>query len=99
MRAIKCKQDLGHAGTVWNANNILRQIEAAAGNHAAARVAWQQARDAYLAYRQQGGYAQYGGGKLVDHVLGLVSQQQVDEIQPFLNQFANDQARQTRSNS
>ena len=38
----------------------------------AARVAWEQARDAYLAYRRQGGYAaQGGGGQLVDHVLGL----------------------------
>jgi hypothetical protein len=58
--------------------NILHDIETATGNPAAARAAWQQARDAYLAYRQQGGYAQYGGGKLVDHVLGLLAQQQVD---------------------
>ena len=55
MRAIKCKQDLGHVGTVWNAFNILQKIEAAVGNHEAARAAWAQARDAYLAYRQQGG--------------------------------------------
>ena len=60
--------------------------EAAAGDQAAARAAWQQARDAYLAYRQQGGYAQYNGGKLVDHLLGLISHKQVDEIQPLFNQ-------------
>ena len=53
-------------------------------------MAWAQARAAYLAYRQQGGYAQRYGGKLVDHVLGLISQQKVDEIQPLFNQLAHD---------
>ncbi len=41
-RAIECKQNLGHAGTVWNAFNILYQIEMAPGNHEAARAAWAQ---------------------------------------------------------
>ncbi|MEM9116635.1 MAG: tetratricopeptide repeat protein [Cyanobacteria bacterium P01_F01_bin.56] len=89
-RAIECKQNLGHAGTVWNAFYILHQIETATGNPAAARAAWQQARDAYLAYRQQGGYAQGGGGKLVDHVLGLLAQQQVDEVQSLFAELTND---------
>ncbi len=88
-RAIECKQELGHAGTVWNAFNILRQIETAVGNGAAARAAWVQARDAYLAYRRQGGYAQYDGGKLVDHVLGLLAQQKVDEVNALFQEFAN----------
>ncbi|MEM1293650.1 MAG: hypothetical protein AAGH67_19475, partial [Cyanobacteria bacterium P01_H01_bin.162] len=66
------------------------QIETATGNPAAARAAWQQARDAYLAYRQQGGYAQYGGGKLVDQVLGLLSQQQVDEVQSLFAERLSD---------
>ncbi len=89
-RAIECKQNLGHAGTVWNAFNILHRIETATGNLAAARTAWQQARDAYLAYRQQGGYPQYYGGKLVDGVLGLIAQQQFDEIQSLFDELAND---------
>ena len=54
------------------------------------RAAWAQARAAYLAYRQQGGYAEGGGGKLVDHVLDLISQQKDDEIQPLLGQLANN---------
>ena len=90
MRAIECKQELGHAGTVWNAFNILHDIEAAAGDQAAARAAWAQARDAYLAYRGQGGYAQRDGGKLVDGVLGLISQQKADEIEPLFGQLANN---------
>lgn len=65
-------------------------IETADGNHAAAQEAWQLARDAYLAYRQQGGYAQYEGGKLVDEVLDLRSQQKADEVQALFDQVASD---------
>lgn len=90
MRAIECKRDLGHAAEPWKTFNILHQIEAATGNNAAARSAWQQARAAYLAYRQQGGYAQFGGGKLVDDVLSLMAQQQGDDIQALFDQLAND---------
>jgi tetratricopeptide (TPR) repeat protein len=90
IRAIECKQNLGHAGTVWNAFKILNQIEEEDGNHAAARAAWAQARDAYLAYRRQGGYAQFGGGRLVEHVLGLISPEKANEIQLLFDQLAND---------
>ncbi|MEM9219763.1 MAG: tetratricopeptide repeat protein [Cyanobacteria bacterium P01_F01_bin.150] len=86
-RAIECKQSFGHAATPWTSFSILHQIETATGNPEAAQGAWRQARDAYLAYRQQGGYAQYYGGKLVDHVLGLIAQQQTEEIEPLLSQL------------
>ena len=49
-----------------------------------------KARDAYLGYRQQGGYAQYNGGKFVEHIFGLISQEKGDEIESFFNQFASD---------
>ena len=90
MQAIACNRQFGHAGEPWTAFNILHKIETATGNQAAWAAAWRQARDAYLAYRRQGGYAQYSGGKLVDHVLGLIAQQQGDEIQPLLNQLAQE---------
>jgi tetratricopeptide (TPR) repeat protein len=89
-RAIECKQQFGHAATPWTSFDILHDIETATGNPAAARAAWHQARDAYLAYRQQGGYAQGGGGKLVEDVLGLLAQQQVNEIQPLFEQLTSD---------
>lgn len=89
-RAIECYQPFGVAAQPWTAFNILHDIETATGNPAAARAAWQQARDAYLAYRQQGGYAQYYGGKLVDHVLGLLAQQEVDEVQSLFAELTND---------
>ena len=90
MRAIECKRQFGHAAELWKTFDILHDIETADGNHAAARKAWTQAREAYLAYRRQGGDAQSFGGKLADVVLGLISQQKTGDIQPLFNQLAND---------
>ena len=90
MRAIECVRQFGHAAQPWKTFNILHDIETADGNHAAARKAWTRARDAYLAYRRQGGYAQSGGGRLADDVLGLMSQQKTGKIQPLFNGLANN---------
>ncbi|WP_204138029.1 tetratricopeptide repeat protein [Halomicronema sp. CCY15110] len=89
-RAIECDKPFGHAAEPWKTFAILHQIETATGHPAAARAAWQQARAAYLAYRQQGGYAQFGGGKLVDQVLGLLAQQQVDEVQSLFAELTHN---------
>jgi tetratricopeptide (TPR) repeat protein len=83
-RAIACKQEIGHAAEPWKSYDILHDIESATGNLAAARVAWGQARDAYLAYRRQGGYAQTPGGRLADQLLGSVQQGELDEGIQFL---------------
>jgi tetratricopeptide (TPR) repeat protein len=86
-RAIECKQNLGHAGTAWNALNILCLIEEATGNHAAAHAAWVQARDAYLAYRRQGGYVQQGaGGRLIEQIIKVIQQGEQEEPLQFLAQ-------------
>jgi tetratricopeptide (TPR) repeat protein len=93
LRAIDCNQPFGHAAQPWTAFHILHGIETAIGNPSAARGAWQQARAAYLAYRQQGGYAKFGGGKMVDQVLGLIAQRQVADRQALCNelvQMANE---------
>jgi tetratricopeptide (TPR) repeat protein len=90
LRAIECKRQFGHAAEPWLAFSILYDIETADGNHATAQEAWRQARDAYLAYRRQGGYAQADGGKLVDRVLGLLSEQKTDEAQALFDQIATD---------
>lgn len=73
-RAIECKEEIGLAAEPWKSFDILYQIESATGNPAAARAAWGQARDAYLAYRRQGGYAQYDGGKMCDQLLPVLQQ-------------------------
>jgi tetratricopeptide (TPR) repeat protein len=85
-RAIECYQPFGTAVEIYKSFDILHDIETATGNPAAARTAWQQARDVYLAYRQQGGYAQTPSGKLVDQILGSVQQGQADEAVQFLTQ-------------
>ncbi|MEO0378388.1 MAG: tetratricopeptide repeat protein, partial [Cyanobacteria bacterium P01_A01_bin.17] len=90
LRAIECYQPFGTAVELWKTFAILHNIETATGNPEAAQTARQQARDAYLAYRRQGGYAQYSGGKLVDHVLGLMAQEQTNEIGPLCEQLMDD---------
>ena len=87
-RAIECDKPFGHAAEPWKTFAVLHQIETATGNPEAAQVAWRQARDAYLAYRQQGGYAQTPGGKLADQILGDAQQGQADKAVQFLTQVA-----------
>ncbi|MCI5197610.1 MAG: tetratricopeptide repeat protein [Candidatus Electrothrix sp. AW5] len=87
-RAIACKEQIGLAALPWKSFNILHQIEAAEGNEAAAKAAWQQARDAYLAYRRQGGYAQFDGGKLADKIVDAVQQGKGEEMAQELGQLA-----------
>jgi len=91
MRAIECYQPFGTAVELWKSFNILRQIEEATGNPVAAHAAWEQARDAYLAYRRQGGYAQTPGGELVDQLLGAVKQGQASSALKELAQIAQSQ--------
>ena len=90
LRAIACKQAFGHVALPWTSFAILQKIETATGNPAAARAAWQQARDAYLAYRQQGGYAQYDGGKLADQVWAMVQQGKTEAAQQGLGELVEN---------
>jgi tetratricopeptide (TPR) repeat protein len=90
MRAIECDKPFGHAAEPWKTFEILRQIEEATANPTAAHAAWVQARDVYLAYRRQGGYAQQGHSPVMEHVVSLISQQKIGEIQELFNQWANE---------
>ena len=90
LRAIECRSQLGHAAELWKTFNVLQQIETAQDNPEAATNAWTQARDAYLAYRQQGGYAQYPPGKLADEVLEDITQDQTDKAINDLTELAQD---------
>jgi tetratricopeptide (TPR) repeat protein len=86
---IKRAIELGWAEP-WKSYAILRQIEEATGDPTAARAAWVQARDAYLAYRRQGGYASQGaGGQFIDQVLGLIQQKKAGEIQKLFDQYSD----------
>ena len=88
LRAIECKSQFGHAATPWTSFNILHQIETAQNNPKAAKSAWQKATQAYLAYRQQGGYAQHGSGKLADDILDLIKQDKSAEAITLLTKYA-----------
>lgn len=90
MRAIECKSQVGLASSPWTSFDILSNIERADGNHSAARAAWTQARDAYLAYRRQGGYAQHGHVRFAEQIVSLVGQQKVDEIQALFDRLVSD---------
>ena len=90
LRAIACDQAFGHVAEPWKTFYILQKIETATGNPAAARAAWQQARNAYLAYRQQGGYAQYDGGKLADQVWAMVQQGEAEAARQKLGELVEN---------
>ncbi|CAK8710715.1 hypothetical protein GKODMF_01605 [Candidatus Electrothrix gigas] len=87
-RAIECKEQIGPAAEPWKSCANRHQNEAAEGNDAAAKAAWQQARDAYLAYRRQGGYAQTPGGKLADQIVDAMQQGKGEEMAQELGQLA-----------
>ncbi|WKZ39900.1 MAG: tetratricopeptide repeat protein [Anaerolineales bacterium] len=89
MRAIECYQPFGTAAEPWTSYAILREIEIATDNPAAARTAWAQARDVYLAYRRQGGYANQGYVNFFERVIGFISQQKINELQTFFNELAS----------
>lgn len=89
MRAIECKSQIGLAATPWKSYEVLRNIEEATGNPVAARAAWEQARDAYLAYRRQGGYAAVGGGNIADQILPAIKQGASKQIVPELEKLAS----------
>lgn len=63
-RAIKCKEQFGHAAEPWQTWYILAKIETDAGNPAAAAEARRKAIGCYLAYRRDGGENHDGPGRL-----------------------------------
>ncbi|MCI5147558.1 MAG: tetratricopeptide repeat protein, partial [Candidatus Electrothrix sp. AR3] len=88
LRAIECKYRLDNTVNIWISLNILHDIEAAMGNHPVADAAWKQARDAYLAYRRQGGNAQTAGGSLAEHILTFAAQEKWEEIELQLKELS-----------
>ncbi|MCP4567491.1 MAG: tetratricopeptide repeat protein, partial [FCB group bacterium] len=90
MRAIESNRPFGHAVEPWKSFSILQDIETADGNHEAARSAWQQARESYLAYRQQGGYAQTSGGELIDKILDSAQKGDTSEAIQYLTQVTQE---------
>jgi tetratricopeptide (TPR) repeat protein len=63
-RAIECSKPFGHVAQPWRTFDILRLLERQTGNGDAARLARDQAIQAYLSYRRAGGASQTPSGKL-----------------------------------
>ncbi len=83
-RAIECKQPFGHAAEPWKTWSILHDLEVAVGNAQAATVARQQAIDAYLAYRRDGGEPQGAGGELCEIVTDAIQQEETTQAEQEL---------------
>jgi tetratricopeptide (TPR) repeat protein len=64
LRAIECDAQFGHASEPWKTWKILADIEANAGNPAAAAEAKRGAIACYLAYRRNGGENHFPDGRI-----------------------------------
>ncbi|WP_300327673.1 tetratricopeptide repeat protein, partial [Accumulibacter sp.] len=71
-RALACLRDLGHAAEPWKVWGILAAIENDDGRASEARQASRQAREAFLAYRRDGGENHSGGGRLAAEIARLL---------------------------
>jgi tetratricopeptide (TPR) repeat protein len=91
-RAIECKAPFGHAASQWTSWAILADIEAAAGNSAAAADARHQALDAFLTYRRDGGENQSGFGRLALAIHQALASCDQAEAASLLQQLAADPA-------
>jgi tetratricopeptide (TPR) repeat protein len=64
LRAIECEQPFGHVAAPWKMFSALSNLERAVGDQPAALKARDQAVQAYLAYRRDGGESQTTGAQL-----------------------------------
>ncbi|KFB75572.1 MAG: hypothetical protein AW06_003404 [Candidatus Accumulibacter cognatus] len=71
-RAIACMHGLGHAAMPWIAWAILAKIENDDGRASEARQASRQAREAFLAWRRDGGENHTPGARLAAEIAGLL---------------------------
>ncbi|QKS30529.1 MAG: CHAT domain-containing protein [Candidatus Accumulibacter similis] len=71
-RALVCKRGLGHAALPWTTWGILADIEHDDGRASEARQASAQAREAFLAYRRDGGENHSDSGRLAAEIARLL---------------------------
>ncbi len=87
LRAIECKESFGHAAEPWTTWAILYDLEQADGNPQAAAQARQQAIQAYIDYRRDGGENHSGAGRLALAVLQAIQQSETAEIEQVIEQL------------
>lgn len=88
LRAVECKAPFGHAAEPWKTLGILSLVERAAGNAEAAATARQQASDAYLAYRRDGGENTSELRSLLENVAQAITDGDVSAAAPALSGLA-----------
>ncbi|TMQ75910.1 tetratricopeptide repeat protein [Candidatus Accumulibacter phosphatis] len=71
-RALACKRGLGHTVEPWKTWDILADIENDDGRASEARQASRQAREAFLAYRRDGGENHTPGARLAAEIARLL---------------------------
>jgi tetratricopeptide (TPR) repeat protein len=88
LRSIDCFAPFGHTGLPWKSWAILADIETASGNGAAAADARQQAIEAFIAYRRDGGENERGTSQLALAVLQGLTSGDPGEAASMLQQLA-----------
>lgn len=91
LRAIECDKPFGHAAEPWKAFHVLHDLERAEGNQAAAAQAREQAIEAFLAYRRDGGENLTGGktAQLCGAVAQAIADGQFQTLVQQLDEVAN----------
>ncbi len=89
-RAIECKKAFGHVPQPWTTWDILYDLETACGNTQAAQAARQQAIQAYLAYRRDGGQTNTIPAQLAQATLQAIQAKQVDNFLKELQEWEAD---------
>ena len=87
LRAIECKKGLGHAAEPWLELHNLHNLEKADNNPQAAAQAREQALQAFLDYRRDGGENHSGAGRLALDVLKAIQQGATAEIEQVIEQL------------
>lgn len=77
-RAIECKKAFGHVVEPWITWSILYDLETACGNSQAAQAARQQAIQAYLAYRRDGGQTNSPSAKFAQFTMQAIQEKQIE---------------------
>jgi tetratricopeptide (TPR) repeat protein len=92
-RAIESKQPFGHVGNLWKTWGVLYDLEVAVGNTQAATAARQQAIDAYLSYRRDGGEPQTLGGKLCEMMTYAIQHREKAKAEQELAKYEGPDAK------
>lgn len=88
-------QQFGHAAEPWKTWSILSELHAGNNNAEGAEKARQQAIEAYVSYRVDGGANNEGDGQLCAMVLQAIQSDNDTDVRKLLSQLADNEAWKT----